>query len=221
VLQALRTKFGIPGLVLMITAVFVIGGGAAFAAKSGYIITKTSQIKPSVLKSLQGKTGAPGANGANGANGAAGVAGKEGPQGKEGTTGPEGPQGKPGPSCNPEGECLLPSGATETGVWSVDNKGLALIEASISYPLRLSGPISGFLYVTETEETAPPECPGTATEPEAAAGTLCLYEAFHENTEPAVPFGNVDLRSGVALAFPTEVPAEEARAWGSWAVGAT
>ncbi len=51
-----------------------------------YLITSTSQIKPSVLKSLHGAHGAPGQPG---------PAGQAGPQGPQGTPGP---QGEPGPS---------------------------------------------------------------------------------------------------------------------------
>jgi hypothetical protein len=66
-------------------------GGTAIAANH-YLITKTSQIKPSVLKALK----APGAAGKRGASGAQGVPGSEGKQGKEGVSGKEGAPGKNG-----------------------------------------------------------------------------------------------------------------------------
>jgi hypothetical protein len=52
-------------------ALFFALGGSAVAAKH-YLINSTSQVKPSVLAKLKGKTGARGATG------------KEGPQGKKG-----------------------------------------------------------------------------------------------------------------------------------------
>jgi hypothetical protein len=63
-------------------ALFVALGGSA-AAASHYLITSTSQIKPSVMKKLKGNAGANGAVGSTGPTGA---------------TGPQGPQGPAGPS---------------------------------------------------------------------------------------------------------------------------
>jgi len=79
-------------------ALFVALGGTAGAA-THYLITSTSQIKPSVLKKLKGDpgpSGAPGAAGAQGAKGATGPQGPAGPQGSKGETGPQGPKGETG-----------------------------------------------------------------------------------------------------------------------------
>jgi hypothetical protein len=70
--------------------VFVMTGGA-YAAKK-YLITSTSQIKPSVLKALQGKQGPAGPAGSAGAAGPAGV----GLKGDEGEPGAPGAPGKTG-----------------------------------------------------------------------------------------------------------------------------
>lgn len=63
-----------PATAISLVALFFSLGGVGLAA-SKYIITSTHQIKPSVLKKLEGKgpAGTPGAPGAVGATGAAGV----------------------------------------------------------------------------------------------------------------------------------------------------
>ena len=71
-----------PATAIALLALFFALGGTAIAAKQ-YLLTSTSQIKPSVLKQLHGKAGQ---------TGPAGAAGPAGPQG------PGGPQGPAGPS---------------------------------------------------------------------------------------------------------------------------
>ncbi|HEY3970916.1 MAG TPA: hypothetical protein VGL79_05905 [Solirubrobacteraceae bacterium] len=84
--------------VIACLALFFALGGTAIAAQH-YLITSTSQIKPSVLAKLKGDAGATGAQGSTGSTGPAGPAGATGsegpagPQGKTGFTGPQGPAG--------------------------------------------------------------------------------------------------------------------------------
>jgi hypothetical protein len=87
-------------LVLALAGMLVIALGGT-AAASGYIITKPSQIKPSVRKALKGQRGPMGPQGAQGIPGAQGPQGKgetgaAGPQGPTGETGAAGPQGPKG-----------------------------------------------------------------------------------------------------------------------------
>jgi hypothetical protein len=85
-----RRRFTYANVAMTLALVFAMSGGAYAAGK--YLITSTKQIKPSVLKQLQGKAGPAGARGPQGALGAAG------PQGPAGANGTAGAPGAPGTS---------------------------------------------------------------------------------------------------------------------------
>lgn len=85
---ALR-KPSLPSIIACL-ALFLALGGSAVAANH-YLITKSSQIKPSVLKLLKGRAGRAGATGPQGTAGATGAIG---PQGLAGTKGLQGPKGE-------------------------------------------------------------------------------------------------------------------------------
>ena len=72
-------RFTYANVVATVALVFAMTGGALAAGH--YIITSKSQIKPSVLKSLKGKTGSTGKTGAQGAQGPQGLQGAQGPAG--------------------------------------------------------------------------------------------------------------------------------------------
>jgi hypothetical protein len=74
-------------VVATLALVFAMSGGAL--AAQHYILTSTSQIKPSVLKALR----APSKPGAAGTNGSVGPAGQTGAQGATGAMGAQGPAG--------------------------------------------------------------------------------------------------------------------------------
>lgn len=150
----LRNRLGIPGVISIIALVFALAGGA-YAASSqhhrkrmGYVITRLSQIKPSVQKKLRGPRGHKGARGKPGPIGPEGVAGKDGAAGANGLNGASGKDGTSVTSADfvgEEGPCeeggakfesassepayacngspwtpdgTLPTGAMLTGVWT-------------------------------------------------------------------------------------------------------
>ncbi len=86
-----------PSFVVSVIALFFALGGTAMAAHH-YLITSSSQIKPSVLKQLRGDGGASGLAGTPGATGSQGPQGSQGVQGKEGPQGIQGKEGPPGPT---------------------------------------------------------------------------------------------------------------------------
>lgn len=128
--------------------------------------------------------------GPQGIQGLQGLQGQQGQQGIQGLAGQQGIQGPPGPFAE-----TLPSGETLRGVYSADSADAGQGEAyaastgvSFSFPLASAPSV----YMVDIGQTSPPECPGTAADPEAASGDLCVYETVNNRTTPSV----VDPTSG-------------------------
>lgn len=79
------TLLSYANIVSTLALLLVLAGGTAYAANH-YLITKTTQIKPSVLRHLEGRVGAAGSRGASGATGPTGASGATGPTGSGGLT---------------------------------------------------------------------------------------------------------------------------------------
>ncbi len=255
--SAIRKRVTPATVIATIALVLAMSGGAYAAGK--YLITSTKQISPKVLKSLTGKTGPAGkagTNGAPGANGAQGPAGATGPTGHAGAsgeTGAAGPAGAAGAS-GKEGKAgkegspwtaggILPSGKTETGVWTA-NSGGPEEKGAISFTIPLAKAL-----VWSEENTGEPKnqvhfidkegkevvnsldlvehstaCPGTVSSPAAEPGNLCVYGGREEgglassNESMFDPNGNRQGAgtSGAILAL----LARGREASGSWAVTA-
>jgi hypothetical protein len=252
-LSAIRQRLRVsPGTVIATLAlVFAMTGGAYAAGK--YLITSTKQIKPSVLKQLQGKAGASGLAGAPGAAGPAGPAGPAGSKGDTGAAGSNGTNGTNGTSvtsstepkganckeggtklvsgsgttyaCSGEkgspwtGGGVLPRGATETGNWSLTGGGTGEIFIPISFPIRLSAGLSGpkVHYVPSTGEG---ECTGTAEEPTAPEGELCVYQGTLEGATAGGIWKNSGQTGAITSGAFIYFEGVQASSWGigSWAV---
>jgi hypothetical protein len=244
--SVLRRRLSYTNVVVTLAFVFAMSGGAYAAGK--FVITSTKQIKPSVLKQLQGKAGAPGPAGAAGAGGAQGPAG---PGGAQGPTGPQGAKGDPGTAGTngtngtngKEGSPwtaggTLPKGAQETGAWVATPNATEVQYSSVSFPIALAVGLDAnhFHYVTVVEwekGTLPTGCKGTGNEPEAEAGYLCVFEGKQSNPQGAAeavaagPPGGSSGAGSVGGTGPTgafllilKKSAGEALLAGSWAVRA-
>jgi Collagen triple helix repeat (20 copies) len=223
-------------MIASLALVFAMTGGA-YAAKK-YLITSTKQISPSVLKSLQGKAGpagiagTAGAQGAQGPAGPAGSVGAQGPAGARGeagaagTKGATGAQGKEGPA----GPLLetLPAGKELKGTWSAGSyapeekavEGIynGVATASVSYVFPLSETETPITHYIKPGEATPAGCTGSASDPGADEGNLCVFAELEINAP-----GSVDLPEDPTIGFSVGAFATAKGAMlmrGSWAVTA-
>ncbi len=230
-ISRVHSKLGTAGLVVAIVALVVALTGVAFAA-TGLNSKQKKEVKK-IAKQFAGEDGAPGATGAQGAKGDKGDKGDTGAEGKQGAPGKDGKNGLPGEDgacsgANPE--CILPSGATETGTWAAGPAGLPTIVA-LPFNIPLAEAPDSMHYVNAGGEEQfgtfplefrdPVNCLGTAEEPSAPSGVVCVY-ASGESFEPPTARtpdinGNSKLFTSGATLFFT---GEEAFAFGTYAVTA-
>jgi hypothetical protein len=199
--RRLREPFGKAGLTVAILALVMAMVGGAFAANHAATASKAGK------QGKQGKPGKTGPAGPAGATGPAGPAGPKGAAGEPGAPGAPGEPGAPGAEGSPwTAGGTLPSGSTETGAWGVQFAGFeqegepGQIQSEkklvlISFPIRLSSPIplTDIKYVSNCEGFNPAErleacernqaaaeaiCTGTAAEPTAPKGHLCVYQGI-------------------------------------------
>jgi hypothetical protein len=167
----LKEPFGKAGLTVAICALVLALVGGAYAAGG---LTKSQEKQ--VTKIAKKYAGKPGPAGPAGAAGTAGTNGTNGAAGKNGTNGTNGKEGSPWTAGG-----TLPSGSTEAGTWAAQPEvvpgtgGISFGNAPISFTIPLAQ--------TPTVELEPEgytgalgaNCPGSAAEPGAKAGFLCVY----------------------------------------------
>jgi hypothetical protein len=217
----IHKRLGTPGVVLGIVACVIALSGTAIAALPGLNSKQKKEVKK-IAKRLV-KPGSQGVAGPVGPQGAAGAAGKDGSPGAPGQPGETGETGEAGVCSAGNPTCILPPGATATGDWNFSEKGAAYAFVALSYPLRVpNDPHFNFINeggVAEVGSTA--NCGGTALEPEAEPGNLCVYTKVGQNLGTPTFEGEAtaDTHSGMGFAF--VVPTgEEVIGVGSWAVTA-
>lgn len=204
-MSSLRNRVTPAGVIAIIALVFAMVGGA-FAASNG-LSGKQKKEVTKIAKSFAGKPGANGVNGAPGAAGKEGPAGKPGSNGTNGTNGTNGKNvevaalsgaecgGNGGAKVQVEGSpateqkiCngqtgfteTLPPGETETGSW-----GANLPQATTGgyVPISFAIPLAAELgeanvHLIPIGEEGEEGCTGgTAVEPKADPGNLCVFVA--------------------------------------------
>lgn len=212
--------------VMATVAVFVaLGGGAYAAVNLPANSVGTKQLKKGAVTNKKiGKNAVTGAKVKNGSLRGTDFAAGQLPAGPQGPQGVQGVRGEPGPFSD-----LLPSGRTLRGEFGITGTGVTNNYGDISFGFRLaSDPTPN---VIEEGGASTAACPGTATDPEAAPGNLCIYVGSTGNvgTDPddiGVFTGdgvdccpNTD-RYGAVLYATSVTQANEMHAYGTWAVTA-
>jgi hypothetical protein len=190
-----------------------LGGGAYAAAKLPKNSVGSAQIKKNAVTAAKVKNGS-----LLSGDFKAGQlpAGPQGPQGLKGDRGVEGPKGTDGsPAQFPQ---TLPSGRTETGEFGIRwNAGIGEREDdSISFPLPLATAPSPVLGPSAS-------CTGTAANPTAPAGVLCVYfgqEANIGSHDVTDASGNSATANKFGAVVDVQSLGGDAIARGSWAVTA-
>jgi len=227
-ISRIHSKLGTAGLVVAIVALVVALTGVAFAA-GGLTKQQEKQVKK-IAKKFAGKDGAPGATGPQGPAGPQGSKGDKGDQGGQGIQGKQGNQGPAGEDgacsvANPE--CILPSGATETGAWAMGPSGSSIVAMPFNLPLEEAPTEVHYVNAVGEEvinttplEYGPPEnCLGSVTAPTAPEGEVCVYASYENAVVPNLTaFFNKRFQSGVLLFFTAST--SEGIAAGTYAVTA-
>lgn len=222
----IHNKLGTAGLVVAIVALIAALAGTAFAA-AGLNSKQKKEVTKIATKIAKKYAGATGPAGPQGAPGAPGAPGKEGPQGKEGKEGPEGEEGPEGPEGSPwTAGGVLPKAATETGAWSTANAS-TMVPASFNIPLKEKPKAIVFVGSAVVASKVLPaesgveveDCEGSATEPSAPEGVLCVYIDGVEEGPGIFGLESLTKRYKSGAVWFVSVP--EGRAFGTWAVTGT
>jgi len=167
---------------IALIALFVAMGGTSYAAATGSIdgreiknnSVSTNDLRNNGIRSRDVRNGGLLKEDFKAGELPAGATGAQGPRGLTGARGATGATGAAFPTGN------LPSGRTMKGVYSAHGTGGAIAADHISFPVQLAAaPSVGMKRVVPAEPGQPSttRCPGSVSNPLAAPGELCIYEA--------------------------------------------
>jgi hypothetical protein len=218
----LRERSGAAGLLIAVLALVVALAGTAYAAAKLSSVQKKEVVK--IAKKYAGKPGKEGAPGPAGPAGSQGSKGDTGAAGSPGTNGSNGKDGEPGVCSVSKPECVMPPGATFTGVLSDNYVGQSIgatepeFWSEISFPLRFSGQLQYQFPVINPGGDSTEECPGSVEDPQAKAGYFCIYLKERENIASIIKETPDEGHSGLNLRAVVENASQRAGFIGTWAV---
>jgi hypothetical protein len=154
-----------PAMVVGLIALFFALGGVGYAKKVVHLINGSTIKKGSIQLDRLSSRARAALKGNTGPQGLQGLQGGQGPKGDPGPRGNDGVQGPPGPFPD-----VLASGKTIKGA-------LYLTSTISSYSFGFSLPSVPMVHVRAFGSGTSAECPGTAADPQAAPGHLCLYQS--------------------------------------------
>jgi hypothetical protein len=201
-------------VVAMLALLVALGGVSTAAQIRSNPQAAAAKKKPKVLRGPRGKRGP------------RGLRGLPGPVGPQGAQGIQGVQGPAGPFPDP-----LPVGKTLRGSFSIGGHPGGSTATYFTDPIAFGFTLSAapVAHYIKTGTTPPAECPGTSENPQAAAGHLCVYEAFIDNASASRGIAAPDTIGGVGngtrkwgtlvYSYPTSGTARII-VWGNWAVAA-
>jgi hypothetical protein len=251
-LQRIHKRLGTAGFIISIIALVVALTGGAYAASGGLNGKQKKEVEKIAKKyaGKPGPAGAAGAAGPAGPKGDSGAKGDLGAPGINGTAGANGKSVVVGnaTNCADGGKTIevegsgakssicngltgftdtLPGEKTETGVWTVgvtaefDNLPKRV---GISFAIPLAAPLAeGKVHFVASGQAAPAGCTGgTAAEPTADPGNLCVYAASPSSLtfQSLINAGTESPGAGTTGAVLQLNGGEEATALGTWAVTA-
>ncbi len=170
-MESVRKRLTYANVMSSLAVFLVVAGGTAFAATHlGKETVGTKQLKKEAVSLA--KINAAAKTALKGATGPIGLTGPKGDKGDKGERGEAGPF--------PTGP--LPSGATIRGTYSIgthQNTAGEYHNIGVSFGYTLASAPTGHFVAVGT--TPPAQCPGSALNPQAAPGNLCVYEAVEGN----------------------------------------
>jgi hypothetical protein len=118
---------------------------------------------------------------------------------------------------------VLPVGATETGTWAFNaTTADTNVVAPISFPIRVQGGLEESEVHFQGETGFTDNCKGSATNPQALAGNLCIYTGIGQPENATLEFisdpASIGIGAGDAGALLHFSVTGVAHGSGSWAV---
>ena len=226
-MSLIRKRLPTPAMIVACLALIVALGGVSYAAS----VLPTNSVGTAQLQKKAVTSGKIKKNAVTGAKVKDGSLGAADFKASQLPTGPQGPKGDPGEAGAPGG--ILPSKQTIRGYYSSDfqanyanQSGFTTISFGASMPAAPAAPAENFIPAGHVSTA---KCPGSASDPKAAPGNLCVYETHHMNTwndARILRFGSIgsvtyDAASRYGAGLITQsVGTGRAFSFGTWAVTA-